>query len=143
MKCFVVGNKIIDFAHRLTGLSEVYGHNLRQVQSEYPGATLMDYEEWKDATAKEQDMPGHWEPCTEERYWEMLEVLPPAAQRKGAFLVGEALDHHAKSGHGRFDAFKQEGENFFAFSRPMTRAEFCAIFGTQLQTEVTGGKEAA
>ena len=33
-----------------------------------------------------------WEEVTRERYWEMLEILPPAKMvRSGGFAVGEAL----------------------------------------------------
>ena len=32
---------------------------------------------------------GKLEPTTEERYWEMLEVLPPAHMMRGGFAVGE------------------------------------------------------
>jgi hypothetical protein len=38
---------------------------------------------------------------TEEQYFEMLEVLPPARQLSNAFLVGEASDHCIEGGQTR------------------------------------------
>ena len=64
-----------------------------------------------------------WKETTEERFWEMLGVLPPAIMLKGAFLVGEPYDHN-DIGYPRFQGFRQEGEKFFESSRPITHAEF-------------------
>jgi hypothetical protein len=32
-----------------------------------------------------------WKPATKARYWDMLEVLPPAVMGGGAFMVGEPM----------------------------------------------------
>ncbi len=68
-----------------------------------------------------------WIATTREKYWEMLEVLPPAAMRNGAFMVGEAMDHH--KGSPRFSCFKQVGEQYFELSQPITMKRFQELFG--------------
>jgi hypothetical protein len=65
-----------------------------------------------------------WQEVTEERYWEMLEVLPPASMVRGAFLVGEPMDHDRVTGRPRFDAFKCEDGKYFTSSHPMTFHQF-------------------
>jgi len=80
--------------------------------------------------ARAQDTPIKWTRTTKAKYWEMLEVLPPALWIGGAFLVGEPTDHHATSGQPRFQAYWERGtsgrpyeKGYFAASRPMTCAE--------------------
>lgn len=72
--------------------------------------------------------PVTWTECTEEVYSDMLDVLPPAAMKGGSFLVGEPWDHHAMTGQPRFAAYIKRQGKFFTASRPMTRAEFLALF---------------
>lgn len=64
-----------------------------------------------------------WTETTEERYEEMLNILPPAAMAGGAFLVGEPAIHDAE-GRSCFDAFAHIGAKFYASSEPMSRATF-------------------
>jgi hypothetical protein len=71
-----------------------------------------------------------WAATTKEIYWDMLEVLPPAAMMGGGFLVGEPVDHHATSGQPRFEAFIKQGEKYSVSSRPITRKEFTALFAS-------------
>ena len=52
-----------------------------------------------------------WEKTTEEKYDEMLCVLPPEIQVENGFLVGEATDHN-------------ENGLFYAYSKPVTIKEF-------------------
>lgn len=63
---------------------------------------------------------------TEERYDEMLGVLPPALWLSYGFLVGEAMDHNS-NGQPTFSAFVNKGEDFFELAEPMTMAEFKAL----------------
>lgn len=74
---------------------------------------------------------------TQERYWEMLECLPPAAQTGAGFLVGEPYDHDAKGRERyfaffwqRYDDFEKAAhgleEAFYEAAAPMTVAEFKA-----------------
>jgi hypothetical protein len=64
---------------------------------------------------------------TEEKYWEMLGMLPPAAQTGYGFLVGEPLNHNSK-GEPCFTAFVEKaGGKFFESVGPMTVAEFKAL----------------
>ena len=70
----------------------------------------------------------NWKPCTHDRYWYNLEVLPPIYGPNG-FLVSEPYDHRKceSTGHvlPRYDAFieMKEGE-FFEADRPLTVFEF-------------------
>jgi len=69
-----------------------------------------------------------WLPVTEERYYEMLGVLPPASQGpSGAFQVGEAMDH--KNGRPTFASFKMEGGEYFESEEALTYREFVAEVG--------------
>ena len=65
-------------------------------------------------------------PTTEDRYNEMLEVLPPAVWTGLGFLVGEPQDHNAE-GQPRFACFVKLGDKFFEASRTVTVAEFRAV----------------
>lgn len=105
------------------------GEALHEVRARYPGAVLMTMTAWRTDRAQAQDAPGTWEPITEERYWELLNVLPPAAQKRGGFLVGEASDHHAGTGRPRFTCCREKAGEFAEYSRPMSHAEFVAAFG--------------
>lgn len=107
----------------------IFGRTLEEVQRTDPGAVRMRLADWASAKAAKQDAPGRWELTTEERYDNLLGALPPAARRGSAFLVGEASDHHAGTGQPRFQACCQRGDSFFAYSRPMSHAEFVAEFG--------------
>jgi hypothetical protein len=64
-----------------------------------------------------------WKPCTEERYDEMLGILPPALQTGFGFLVGEPYDHN-RQGQPRFAAFIICGDKFYESDTPLTRREF-------------------
>lgn len=64
---------------------------------------------------------------TEAKYWEMLEVLPPAIMTGDGFLVGEPMDHNAQ-GQPRFSAFFEYPRGtFYESVGPMTVAEFRAL----------------
>ena len=71
-------------------------------------------------------MPIEWHETTREKYWEMLEVLPPAAMGGGGFLVGEPWDHHAITGQPRFAGYAEKQGKYWEADRPMTRKEFAA-----------------
>ena len=129
--CFAVpgeGN-IIDSVDPKTRRGHYSGEQLAEVRVRYPGAVLMPLHEWIAAKSAQQDTPGVWSPIEEDRFQEMLNVLPPAAWHGGAFLVGEATDHHAASGRPRFTCYRERGEEFAEYSRPMTHKEFVAEFG--------------
>ena len=129
--CFAVpgAGNIIDSVDPKTRRGHYSGEQLAEVRVRYPGAVLMPLAEWVEAKAQAQDAPGRWVPVTEDRFHEMLNVLPPAAWHGGAFLVGEASDHHAASGRPRFTCCREKGGEFAEYSRPMTHKEFVAQFG--------------
>jgi hypothetical protein len=66
-----------------------------------------------------------WRPTTEAMYWNQLEVVPPAAMKNGAFLVGEASDHNAE-GLAVYACFRQRGDTYEC--RRMTRPQFRELF---------------
>ena len=117
---------IIDEVNPLTGRSMVDGHTLAEVQARNPGAVLIARADWKRERAAEQDTPVEWTEVDEERYDEMLNVLPPVNLTHDGFQVGEPQDHHVVSGQPRFDSYRLVGGKHYVGSRPMTSAEFRA-----------------
>lgn len=65
-----------------------------------------------------------WKATTKARYWDMLEVLPPAVMGGGAFMVGEPMNHDPATGQPTFTGFKQVGDKYFEATEPMTIAAF-------------------
>ncbi len=69
-----------------------------------------------------------WKPISEERYWDMLGALPPAAQTGFGFLLGEAYSSARCTVSGRdaqtFLAFAQAAGAFWEAARPLTILEF-------------------
>ena len=82
---------------------------------------MSDKLEWQALWDAMKANPAEWIPTTEEMYWEMLEVLPPRAQKRGAFLVGEA-DYHNAEGYPVYSCFKRAGDTFYA--KNMTFKQF-------------------
>ncbi len=74
-----------------------------------------------------------WIETTEERYYDMLGVLPPASQgsmlraNANGFQVGEATDHNER-GQPTFATFKEESGKFYESSEALTFREFKAMF---------------
>jgi hypothetical protein len=68
--------------------------------------------------------------CSEERYDEMLEILPPALWLAKGFLVGEPFDHRTcsvtKVVRASYAAFFQHKDKFFEAGN-MTVPEFKAF----------------
>ena len=126
--CFAVpgSDNMIDVVHPITGKTVIYGRTLEEVRQMpgYEKAELMTVDAFCRDKAERQDTPITWTETTQEKFYEMLEVLPPAAMKNGGFLVGEPWDHHALTGRPRYAAYKEIEEKFFAASRPMTRQEF-------------------
>ena len=129
---FATPETLIDTIHPVTGLSWCFGETLDQINRRYPGAVKVSIADWCKAKGERMTTPIIWEDTTREKYWEMLEVLPPAAMCGNAFLVGEPMDHRADTGEPRFTAFRQIGfENtgnatYLVASRPITHREFKA-----------------
>lgn len=121
-------DSIIDCINPNTSRSWINGQTLEQIRLRYPGAEIVNIEEFCKAQGARQNTPIEWTETTRERYWEMLNVLPPAAHTNGGFLVGEACDHHAGNGCPRFSAFVEREGKFLTASRPITFKEFKAAF---------------
>jgi hypothetical protein len=124
--CYAVPGEhnIIDVINPETGLSWYNGKNLEQIQARYPGAVIMSVDDWSKSVAADQDAPVTWGETTEDRYYEMLEALPPAYMGNLGFLVGEPWDHHVITGQPRFAAYRCIKGKFLESSRPMTIKEF-------------------
>jgi hypothetical protein len=114
-----------------TGLSHIQNENLEQIRLRYPEAQLVNFEQHVASIAAQQDAePLFWKDVTEERYYEMLNVLPPAAMHAGAFLVGEPYDHHAGTGRPRFACFRRNHSGQYQeLSCHITHKKFCELFG--------------
>ena len=65
--------------------------------------------------------PDDWISTTLEMYHEQLWVLPPTAQRGGAFLVGEPASHN-RLGEAVYACFLARNGRYFA--KNMTVAQF-------------------
>lgn len=129
-ECFAIrGVTMIDLINPATGLTAIYSKTLEECRAEkgYEHAERMTIDEFCQSKAATQDTPIIWEPVTEEHYYEMLEVLPPAAYLPHGFLVGEPWDHHALTGRPRYQAFIGDKGGYFASSRPMTKREFMEL----------------
>jgi hypothetical protein len=114
---------IIDATHPETGKGIYSGETLEEIRARYPLAERYEFDVWCEAKAARQDTPIIWDETTEERYWLMLEVLPPALMLSGAFLVGEPMDHHAGTGKPRYEAYRKIGEKYLVASRPLQCSE--------------------
>lgn len=88
-----------------------------------PGAIRMTIEACCQQHATRPHRPITWEPITEEKYYEMFEVLPPIIHGNG-FLVSEPWDHDAQTGAPRYGAYRKRGETYETANRPMTVREF-------------------
>ena len=69
-----------------------------------------------------------WKRTTREKYWEMLEVLPPATQDAHGFLLGEPQDHDFCQVSGyvmpRYDAYLQRRGKYYVSTRPLSLFEY-------------------
>jgi hypothetical protein len=72
-----------------------------------------------------------WNEVTEERYMEMLEILPPAVWVAKGFLVGEPVNHRkcwvCGACAATFSPFLRYQGKFYEGDEPMTALEFRAI----------------
>jgi len=72
-----------------------------------------------------------WREISEDRYDEMLGMLPPASHRADGFLLGEQYSHRLCTVTGKpaqtWLAFVTAGGRFFEGSQAITTAEFRAV----------------
>jgi hypothetical protein len=87
--------------------------------------------EWQPLWDAMEADPNAWIPTTKAMYWEMLEVLPPRAQTRRAFLVGEALTSNVE-GFAVYSCFKKTGDDYHA--KNMTLKEFREITAWEMAT---------
>ena len=77
--------------------------------------------EWQELWDAMEAEPSKWIPTTEAMYWEMLEMLPPRAQCRRSFLVGEPLRHN-ENGDAVHACFVEIDDKYFA--KNLTLKEF-------------------
>jgi len=73
-----------------------------------------------------------WKTTTEEKFWEMLGVLPPEYQKGGAFLMGEPYSNRRCTISGNysdtFQGFREFSTAIFEeTSEPVTKLEFLEL----------------
>ena len=73
-----------------------------------------------------------WKEITEERFMDMLEMLPPVAQCGYGFMLGEPWTHDSL-GNPMFRPFVETGDKFYEGSAPMTVREFRTLNLSTLQ----------
>jgi hypothetical protein len=127
-ECYAVpgSNNIIDTINPDTGLTFYYGRTEAEIQAKEPGAVRMTLDAWRADAIARQHTPITWDPSDQERYDDMLNVLPPIEWRGGAFCVGEPYDHDLETGEERYQAYWHRGVEYVASSRPVTRRELRA-----------------
>jgi hypothetical protein len=125
-RCVVSKSKgtMIDVLHPNTGLTFFYGKTVEECRNKYPEAEEMGVEEFCQWKASQQRTQITWEETTEARFYEMLNVLPPALWESGGFLVGEPYDHDYGNGQPRYSAYRLKNGRYETGSRPMTKAEY-------------------
>jgi hypothetical protein len=135
--CFAVpgADHMIDLVHPDTDRSLINSKTLEEIAVQNPGAVRMKVADYLAQKAARQNSPVTWNEVTEERYWEMLEVLPPACMGIGVFCVGEPHDHCAATGQPRFQAYRKMDGKHFASSRPVTVKELSALIGQPLRND--------
>jgi hypothetical protein len=82
----------IDFVNPVTGLTYHFRQTLEQVQARCPGAYLTDFESWN--AAKEKALCSATTEIDEEKFMEMLEVLPPQRWQRGPQCESFELSEH-------------------------------------------------
>jgi hypothetical protein len=69
-----------------------------------------------------------WKSTSRQKYWDALEVLPPAYQDAFGFLLGEPHDHAqcevTKVVLPRYDAYVEKRKRYYASIRPLTIPEY-------------------
>jgi hypothetical protein len=96
---------IIDAINPATGLTVHFANDEAGVKARYPDAVRYRWSDWHEQASRAQQTPIVWQLTTRESYHYMLDILPPAAWKGGAFLVGEPADHDVATGAPRFTAF--------------------------------------
>jgi hypothetical protein len=64
---------------------------------------------------------------TKDRYWELLECVPPRVMANDHFLVGEAADSCPQTGNNRYDYCVEDDAGFLMATRPISIAEYQAM----------------
>lgn len=101
----------IDIVNPATGRSAINGETLEQVRIRYPGAEIAEVHSWSDA--KEKALCSEPVETTEERFMEMLEVLPPQRWQRGKGCESFEMCEHTS---GRVTTiFCRFGDKYFEF----------------------------
>lgn len=85
------------------------GETLEQVRLRYPGAIMANFEEW--CQKKEQSFCHGPQQTTKERFWDMLEVLPPVGWKTTE--SGESFKLSERTSGLITAIFCRIGDNYF------------------------------
>lgn len=114
---------IVNFCHPQMEQEKIQ-EELKTLRINWPNTILMTWEEFDNQAYKLQNTELKMEEITEERYFELMECLPPAAMEHNKFLVGEPWDHCVKTGKPRFQMCVTSGGKHYASDRPVTKEEY-------------------
>lgn len=99
----------IDLVRLDTGRSQINNETLDEVRARYPSAQFAELDAWSEA--KENSLCTEPTEITEDRFMEMLEVLPPQRWQRGKGCESFELCEHTS---GRITAiFARFGEKYF------------------------------
>jgi len=68
-------DSIVDLVHPVTGRSVHYGNTLEEIRAPILAPSWSSFDAWLQSKAERQHSPIEWTETTEEKYFEMLEVL--------------------------------------------------------------------
>jgi hypothetical protein len=113
-----------DTIHPITGLTTYGGKSEADVRKEHPTILRMTVEAFCQKKAELQNAAVEWMPTDQATYYDRLEALPPEFMDGSRFLLGEPMDHCAKSGLPRFEGYCARNGRYFYTSRPVTVRDF-------------------
>ncbi len=106
------------------GRTRIERETIEQVRLRYPGAEVADFKTW--LAAKEKALCTEPEEISRDKWWEMLEVLPPQRWQRGHDCESFELMEHTS---GRVTAiYVRIGEKYY---------EFQGIMGQSLAAHAT------
>ena len=113
-----------DVIHPITGLTMSYQKSEADMVKQHPTILRMTVEAFCQKKAELQNAPVEWMPTDQATYYDRLEALPPEFMDGSRFLLGEPMDHCAKSGLPRFEGYYARNGRYFYTSRPVTVRDF-------------------
>ena len=116
-------NEVAESLRATAPIFENYGDACTWVRQTIPGETSTVTSGIAYDLYFSQVRPAIWKRVTEERYDDMLNVLPPLAWVGHGFLVGEAWDQDS-NGTPRFTALLRRPDGFFESLYPLSVSDW-------------------